>query len=197
MPTKSDRPPREGSERTCIVTREAHSPEDLVRLVLGPDGRVEVDWFARAGGRGAWVLPRAALLTQLESRPGQLLRALDVERADVNGLLERARAASLRAVLDLLSLAARSGCLLGGAEALQKSLGSGDFLGIVFAADASERSVDAARAAAPGLPVWTLPIDRDALGKRIGKGARAAVALRPGAASRNLVRELRKSQGLR
>lgn len=183
--------------RTCVVTREAHAPADLVRLVVAPDGRVEVDYRGKLGGRGAWVLPRTELIAQIEKRPAQLARALDVPACDAAGLLERVRAANLKAVLDLLSLAARSGCLVGGAEALQTVLKSGEFLGLVLASDASERSADGARQVAPDLPVWTLPLDKEALGQRVGKGARAVLALRPGAATRNLVRELRKMDQLR
>ena len=38
-------------ERTCVVTHESGPPSSLVRVLVGPDGRVEVDlqgkgWFA-------------------------------------------------------------------------------------------------------------------------------------------------------
>lgn len=187
----------EGPTRTCVVTREEREPADLVRVVVGPDGVVEVDYRGKLGGRGAWLLPRRDVVETAEARPGQIARVLKVETVRTEGLLERVREANLRAVLDLLSLAARSGCVVGGAEAVESVTRGGPVLGFVVASDASPRSVDAARAGAPDLPAWTVPLDREALGRRVGKGARAVLVLRPGVASRNLVRELRRMQELR
>ena len=46
-------------ERTCIVTREAGSPEGLIRFVVAPDGTVVADLRRKLPGRGAWVTARA------------------------------------------------------------------------------------------------------------------------------------------
>jgi len=43
------------NDRTCIVTREAGSPETLIRFVAGPDGQVVPDLKRRLPGRGCWV----------------------------------------------------------------------------------------------------------------------------------------------
>lgn len=187
----------EGPTRTCVVTREEREPPDLVRVVVGPDGVAEVDYRGKLGGRGAWLLPRREVIETAQARPGQLARALHVETLKTDGLLDRVREANLRAVLDLLSLAARSGCVVGGAEAVESVTRGGPVLGFVVASDASPRSVDAARSVAPDLPAWTVPLDKEALGRRVGKGARAVLVLRPGVAARNLARELRRMQELR
>ena len=47
--------PRREPERTCIVTRRAAAPAELIRFVVAPDGEVVADLKGRLPGRGAWV----------------------------------------------------------------------------------------------------------------------------------------------
>ncbi len=198
MRTKSKRPAPtgEGPIRTCVVTRESGPPEALVRVVLGPDGTVEVDYRARLGGRGAWLLPRRDVIATAEAKPGLLARMLHVENCTTTGLLDRVRAANERAVGDLLSLSARSGALASGGEQVTSAVRAGELLGIAVASDASQSSLDAARGDRD-IQVWTLPWDRETLGHRIGKGSRAIVGLRVSAVTRALAEQLRRMQDLR
>ena len=46
------------TERTCVVTRRAGSPDDLIRFVLAPDGTVTPDLKRKLPGRGVWVTAR-------------------------------------------------------------------------------------------------------------------------------------------
>ncbi len=55
---------RSEPERTCIVTREAGSPEGLIRFVVAPDGTVVADLRRKLPGRGAWVTARADVVRQ-------------------------------------------------------------------------------------------------------------------------------------
>lgn len=176
------------------MTRTSHPPEDLLRLVAGPDGAVEVDPWGRIPGRGAWILPQREVIADAEKRPGILQKALHAPGIRVDGLLERCRGANLRALLDMLSLAARAGLLASGAE--QVASARSEAIGLIVANDAAPGSIDAARSAARELPVWVMPLDRVALGYRIGKGPRAVIALRPGAATRTLIRQLRRMEQL-
>ncbi|TXM98081.1 DUF448 domain-containing protein, partial [Methylobacterium sp. WL103] len=41
---------RQGTLRTCIVTRTAQAPDAMIRFVLGPDGAVVPDLRARLPG---------------------------------------------------------------------------------------------------------------------------------------------------
>ncbi len=199
MRTKSKRPPPppgEGPVRTCVVTRESGPPDALVRVVLGPDGTVEVDYRARLGGRGAWLLPRRDVIATAEAKPGLLARMLHVETCNTAGLLDRVRAANERTVGELLSLSARSGALASGGDQATSAVRAGDALGLAVASDAAQTSIDAARGDRD-LTVWTLPWDREALGHRIGKGPRAIVALRVAVVTRALAEQLRRMQDLR
>jgi predicted RNA-binding protein YlxR (DUF448 family)/ribosomal protein L7Ae-like RNA K-turn-binding protein len=200
VPTKSDDPedlPGSGPIRTCVVTRERHRTADLVHLVPLDDGAIAVDRAGKLEGRGAWVCADRVTLAALEAKPGPLARALKRDQLRVAGLLEQVRASNLVHVLDLLSLAARSGRLASGGEQVESAARGGDLVGFVIASDASPKSVESIRAKARDVPAWTLPLDREALGLRIGKGPRAVVGIRPGGPSMALADQLRRMDRLR
>lgn len=185
--------------RTCVVTREALPQRALLRVVE-VEGRALVDRSGKAPGRGAWVKPERAALEQLVAKPGMLGRALELENAgaiDTHDLLEQARAVTDAAVLDLLSLAARSGCLASGGDSATAAVRAGEALALLAAADASAQSVASARGDRPELPVFVLALDREALGHRIGKGPRAVVALKRGGPAQALLDQLRRTEALR
>ncbi len=180
----------------CVVTRERHPQDELVRLVLAPDGSVAVDYRARLPGRGAWVLPRRAELEKLERRPGMLTRHLGPD-LDGGGLLEQVRAANLRATLDALTLAMRAGVLVGGKDGVRGALASDKALAVVLASDCSPRLAEDLRRRAEPKLVVELPLDSNALGARVGKGARSALALLRSKPGRKLLRELHRIDTLR
>ncbi|HJN77965.1 MAG TPA: DUF448 domain-containing protein [Myxococcota bacterium] len=183
-------------ERMCIVTRERRSQADLVRLVLDPEGVLRVDYRARLGGRGAWVLPQRGLIEKIETRPGLLHRSLRAQDVDARGLLERVRAANSLAVRDALSLCARAGALAGGKDGVRAVIGSGGGLAVVLASDSSPRLAEDLRRRATGLLVIEVPLDREALGAQVGKGPRAALAVRRSKPGRSLARELHRMAAL-
>jgi predicted RNA-binding protein YlxR (DUF448 family)/ribosomal protein L30E len=182
--------------RTCIATRRAADPGELIRLVPGPDGQVLVDYRARHGGRGAWVTPGRKEIELLVRKPRILARALRCQ-ARTEGLLDRVREANRMAVVSGLTLAARSGALAGGKERVRAALSSGQGLALVLAADASERLVADLRGRCGELPVVEVPFTRDELGALIGKGPRAALVIKRGKPGLYLARELHRMQALR
>jgi predicted RNA-binding protein YlxR (DUF448 family) len=183
-------------ERTCVATREKADQKDLIRLIRAPDGQILVDYRGRLTGRGAWVKPELRALERLQDRPrilGKVLRG----PVQVAGLVEQVQAANLSAVLQSLSLAARSGSLVGGGERVRGALKSDRACALILASDASPRgSADLSRRAR-NLPVVTLPLDRDALGAQIGRGSRAALVVMRGKAGNYLLRELQRWTALR
>lgn len=181
--------------RTCVVTRERADPDALVRVFAGPDGVAHVDWHQKWKGRGAWLTCERKIFEEAMKKPAGLLRALDVPRLEVGGLLEEARAASAGAVADLLALTARAGAAVSGADALERTAPEA-LVGLVMASDASEASIAAIVACFPEVPRFALTMDREALGRRVGKGPRVAVGLRGSAPARSLLAELRRSHAL-
>jgi predicted RNA-binding protein YlxR (DUF448 family) len=172
----------------------------LVRLVADENGAILVDKRGKLPGRGVWILPTAATLTLAESRPGVLAKALDIPKCTTNGLKEQIRALLLERVLDLLSLAARAGLIASGEYQLAAATSPSAQTtppALLAALDASPQTVASARARCPDAIFLTLPLDKEQLGHRIGKGPRAVIALRPGSVTSSLLQQLPRLEELR
>lgn len=93
--------------RTCIGCRASGSPQDLVRLVVGPDGEVVADLAGGAFGRGAWVHPRLGCVEGAVR--GGLSRGLKTTiKTDVPEVLKHLREAADRRTFSLLQTAQRA-----------------------------------------------------------------------------------------
>jgi len=119
-------------------------------------------------------------------------------------LLGNVRAVVHSSALDALTLAAKAGALVGGFDVLETSLRRGEVTEIVLASDASVRTVHALRGLAQGsveiaadsVPFTVLDLDRDALGARVGRGARAALGVLRSKACTPLRSQLRRLRAL-
>jgi predicted RNA-binding protein YlxR (DUF448 family)/ribosomal protein L30E len=181
--------------RMCVACREAGDPEDLVRLVAAPDGTVVVDVRGRLPGRGAWIHATAACVAVIEQRRDALSKALRGP-VDAREIRDRLRDAAWRGVADGLSLAAASGSVVGGHDVLLRELAAGRIVAILLASDAAERTADDVRGAAGTVPVVSVPMTREELGHRTGRGLRAALGVVSTAGSSHLLRQLRRWSGL-
>ena len=52
--------PKHQPQRTCVGCRESKLKRELVRVVLAPDGTIQVDKTGKVAGRGAYLCPRKA-----------------------------------------------------------------------------------------------------------------------------------------
>lgn len=184
--------------RTCIATRTDHRQAELLRVFAGPDGTayVEPSSKQKPPGRGAWVTPTAAAFRLLVAEPKRVARALKLEGSiDTSALLERALALAEARILDFLSLSARSGRLASGGEGATVAVRAGEAVALLVATDASETSLSDIRGARE-IPVFVLPLDKEALGRRIGKGLRSVIALRSGGPATELVLWLKRREAL-
>jgi predicted RNA-binding protein YlxR (DUF448 family) len=184
------------AERSCILTRQKADQADLVRLVLSPEGGLFVDYRAKLPGRGAWVCPQTTVLKDLERKPKVLARAFQ-QAVDPTGLLEKVRQANRRALLDALSLAARSGALVGGGQRVRDALNAKKCAALIFAEDASPRLKADLERRAEAVDTFFLDLDREAFGAQIGKGPRAAMVVISSKPGRHLIRELQRHHALR
>ncbi len=129
-------------ERTCVLTRRKGSRADLIRLALGPDGRVAPDVRARAPGRGAWIAVGRAELDAANDK-GRLKAALAraFKTGDFNvpqDLGEKTAAALRQAALDRLGMEAKSGTLINGSDRVETAARAGKVHLLVHASDAGE-----------------------------------------------------------
>jgi uncharacterized protein len=121
--------PRHEPERTCIVTRRAAAPAELIRFVVGPDGEVVADLKGRLPGRGAWVTATADAVREAVKR-----------RAFTRAFKAEVKAApDLPAWIDeALSLANKAGAAVSGFTKVETAIREGEIAALLHAAEAAE-----------------------------------------------------------
>lgn len=138
--TETDTGPRmPGRERLCAATREVRPIADLIRFVAGPEGLVP-DIKRKLPGRGVWITARRDTVADAVKR-GTFKKSLksDVSvPADLPVMVEKL---ILRATLDALSMAHKSGLISAGHGKVEDAI-SGDLaIAIIHAADAAPDGV--------------------------------------------------------
>jgi len=130
----------EGPLRTCIVTREKLSPDEMIRFVAGPDGQVVPDLKRKLPGRGVWVRCSMPAVTEAVRRQafGRGLKtkatASATLPADIERLLERD-------ALQALAMANKAGCIVSGAAKVESAIGRGLVNALMHASDAGPDGV--------------------------------------------------------
>jgi uncharacterized protein len=153
-----------GPTRSCVLTRERAERGDLIRLALGPDGRVLPDVRARAPGRGAWIgvdrdtLAAAYAKGRLRGALARAFKANDFVLPD--DLPALVAAALERNALDRLGLEARAGTLLTGSERIEAAARSGQLHALYHASDAG------ADGAGKLAQAWRVGSDAEGSGQR-------------------------------
>ena len=180
-------------ERTCVLSRRKGTRNELIRLALGPDGRVAPDVRARAPGRGAWIGVTRAELDRAIAR--DKLKPLLQRAFKTNGVVVPAdlgmqtEAALRQATLDRLGMEARAGNLVNGSDRIETAARSGKVHMLIHAADAGadgSRSLDQAWRVGGGGPQGVIfPEGRTILSLALGRENVVHIALTdPAAASR-------------
>ena len=149
-----------------------------------------VDLKRRLPGAGAWVHPNKACVTGVQEKPALLARAFG-KNIVAAGLLEQIKEAVLRGIQHGLSQASAGSGLIGGADLLRTAMQRSEVHTVVLASDASDRVQRKLSAVnRKGISFVRMPINKDALGARVGTGPRAAVGVLPASSSVYLIRLL-------
>lgn len=123
-------------KRTCIGCRAVTAPEELVRLVAGPEGELVFDLAGRSSfGRGAWVHPELRCLTEA-GRGGvdrAFRQALGLSPA---ALVSQLRHAAARRAFGLIGAARRARHLQAGASAVEEAITRREVELVLVATDA-------------------------------------------------------------
>jgi predicted RNA-binding protein YlxR (DUF448 family)/ribosomal protein L30E len=122
-------------ERTCVGCHASVEANELVRLVLGPDGNLAADPRGGAIGRGAWVHPTPECVRR--AVPRGVSHALKTSvKTTADELLTELAAAGRRRALALIASAARAKKVTAGATAVKVALTEGTVELLVVATDA-------------------------------------------------------------
>lgn len=122
------------NDRTCIVTRQAKQPDELIRFVAGPDGQVVPDLKSVLPGRGCWVTADAETVALAVKRK-IFSRALKTDvtiDADLVGMIERLM---VKNALGSLGLLRKSGNLMTGSAKVDDLVRSGKAGFVLHATD--------------------------------------------------------------
>ena len=122
------------NDRTCIVTRQAKQPDELVRFVAGPDGSVVPDLKSVLPGRGCWVSADAETIALAVKRK-IFSRALKTDvtiNPDLVGMIERLL---VKNALGSLGLMRKAGQLMTGSAKVDDLVRSGKAGFVLHATD--------------------------------------------------------------
>jgi uncharacterized protein len=126
-----------GPERTCIVTRQEGSVNDLIRFVAGPDGDVVPDLKRTLPGRGVWVTAKADIVREAIRRKA-FQRGLKQEVKASETLPEMIIGALRQDVKQALALANKAGAIVSGFGQVDSAARSGQVRMMIHAVEAAE-----------------------------------------------------------
>jgi len=127
-------------ERTCIVTRQAGEPGEMIRFVAGPDLTVVPDLKRNLPGRGCWVTAERARVDEAV-RKKLFRRGLKAEvtvNAELGALVD---ALMVKALSGGLGLARKAGAVALGSAKVDAAIRSGKALFVLHAFEAAEDGV--------------------------------------------------------
>jgi predicted RNA-binding protein YlxR (DUF448 family) len=185
---------RDDAERRCIATGETQPKAGLIRFVVGPDNVIFPDVAERLPGRGIWVSADPAALA-LAVKKNLFARGAKQQVTVPADLAEQVETLLARRVVELISLARKSGKAVAGFEKVKGWLADGHARVLFQASDGSERGKS---------KLWTPEGGRffgcltaDELGLAFGRQRVIHGALAAGGLERRVVEEASKLRGLR
>jgi predicted RNA-binding protein YlxR (DUF448 family) len=149
--------PTEGEEaeapgRRCVASGRSLAKDQLIRFVVGPDGRVIADLDGKLPGRGVYVAPERRLIERAVEK-GLFAKAARRSVRAEPGLSEEVEAGLLRRAVEAIGLARRAGQAVCGFERVRERL-AGDGAGVMIeASDGAAGGRQKLLLAKPSLPV--------------------------------------------
>lgn len=184
----------DGPERKCIATGALLPKAALIRFVAGPDGQVVADLAGKLPGRGVYV---AASRAALDRAVGKRLfaRAFRAPVAVPDGLVAALEAQLARRVVDLISLARKSGQAVAGYEKVKTWLDKEEARVLIQARDGSARGKT--KLSTPHRGKYIGWLSADELGMAFGRQNVIHAALSSGGLAQRVVEEAQRLHGLR
>lgn len=184
----------DGPERKCIATGETQPKQGLIRFVMGPDSQVVPDIFGKLPGRGVYVAATRDALEQAVKKK-LFARGFKAQVTLPEDLVNEVERQTLRRLVDLLSLARKSGQAVGGYEKVKDWLGKEHATVLIQASDGSGRGKSKLSTPHRGNFIGCLTADE--LGMAFGRQTVIHAALASGGLSKRVVDEAQRLQGLR
>ncbi|MFD1795071.1 RNA-binding protein [Paracoccus aurantiacus] len=184
----------DGTERRCLVTGEVQPKAGLIRFVLGPDGIVVPDLAEKLPGRGFWLTADRAVIEKAISK-GTFSRGAKTQAQAPDGLVELIESGLAKRVVELVSLARKSGDAVAGFEKVKDWLAAGRVKVLLQASDGSERGKG--KLWTPEGARWFGCLTASELGLAFGRDHVIHSALSKGGLADKIIRDAGRLNGLR
>lgn len=184
----------DGPERKCVVTGEVHPKYGLIRFVVGPEGQIVPDLAEKLPGRGIWVSSDRASLSQA-TKKGVFARGAKQQVKVAEDLVDQVEAGLVRRIIDLVSLARKTGDAVTGFEKVKDWLVKDYAEVLIQASDGSGRGKSKLRTPEGGSFIGWLTADE--LGQAFGRQTVIHVALGAGGLTQRVVEEAARLKGIR
>ncbi|MDU9004271.1 RNA-binding protein [Sedimentitalea todarodis] len=184
----------DGPDRKCIATGEVQPKFGLIRFVLGPDGQVVPDILGKLPGRGVYVSADRAALDKAVAKK-LFARSLKTQVQIPEGLTDEVERQLARRVVDLISLARKSGAAVAGYEKVKDWLSKEEALILLQAVDGSGRGKS--KLSTPHFGHYIGWLTADELGLAFGRETVIHAALASGGLAQRVVEEAQRLRGVR
>ena len=183
-----------GAERKCIATGEVQPKFGLIRFVVGPDQQIVPDILGKLPGRGIWVSAQHETLAKTIAK-GLFSRGAKQTVSVPGTLISDIESQLARRVIDLISLARKSGQAVSGYEKVKDWLSKETARVLIQASDASARGKSKLSTPYGGSFIGWLTADE--LGLALGRQTAIHGALASGGLTSRIVEEAARLKGLR
>ena len=184
----------DGPDRKCLATGEVQPKHGLVRFVIGPDGQVVADIMGKLPGRGVYVTAEREAL-EVAVKKKLFSRGFKTQVTMPDGLVDEVERQILRRLVELLSLARKSGAAVGGYEKVKDWLSKEEAQVLIQAIDGSGRGKS--KLSTPHMGNYIGCLTADELGMAFGRQTVIHAALASGGLSKRVVEEAQRLQGMR
>ena len=183
-----------GAERKCIATGEVQPKSGLIRFVVGPDQQIVPDILGKLPGRGIWVSAQHETLAKTMAQ-GLFSRGAKQTVSVPGTLISDIESQLARRVIDLISLARKSGQAVSGYEKVKDWLSKETARVLIQASDGSARGKSKLSTPYGGSFIGWLTADE--LGLAFGRQTAIHGALASGGLTSRIVEEAARLKGLR
>ena len=185
----------ESPRRRCIVTGEVKDKSEMVRFVVGPDGRVVPDVAANLPGRGLWLTASRAVVETAVAK-GRFARAARDHTISEVDLADQAGRLLARRCLDRIGLARRAGQAVTGFEKVRACLRQDDAAVLLAASDGGGDGRAKLRGLAGTIPEVAV-FSRAELSSALGRENVVHAALRAGGLAQKFMMDAARLAGFR
>lgn len=181
--------------RRCIVSGRIEPITKLIRFVVGPDNVIVADISKRLPGRGLWTLAARDIVNEALARRkfDKAAKCCVLAPAD---LADKVELSLLQSCLNIVGLARRAGCAVGGYEKSRALISSGKALLVIVATGASTGSRKRLLSGRPNLGVLEI-FSQNEVEKVFGKDGVVFAAITDAMISNKLRDEAGRLAGFR